>query len=71
MGKYKALEKAAKEGARKTMSIVSYKIPITGTTVIKKPPMKTPIPEQTTACGMVATSACNIPPAKHNKKSKL
>lgn len=38
---------------------------------IKKSPIKYEMPEQKGVCGMVATPALHVPPARKNKKTKL
>ena len=67
----KKLSKAVAIAVKKAVNPVGSKPTITSSKPLKKAPVKREMLDQSTACGMVATGACHIPPANRNKKSKL
>ena len=65
------VSKAAKKAVDKAFSIPKAVDYVAQSRPLKKAPAKREMLPQTTACGMVAVGAPNIPPINHNKKKKL
>ena len=65
------LDKAVKKAIKRAMNLTKRPNKVVNTKPLKKAPAKRELLPQSTACGMVACGAPNIPPANNNKKSKL